>query len=326
MKLVTLLGALVGLLLLGFLLLHFGAGDVLAGVAAAGWGVVWVSLYRAVPLLAHGMGWRRLFPANRAPGFWMWFRARWAGEAINSLLPVAQLGGDVARAHMVTLATQSGPLAGATVAVDFTLGLLAQLAFTMTGAGLLALTVGTGRGAATFAAGLLMAACALVGLWLAQKSNWLGRIAEKFAEGRADGWGAMASSVADWNRETAAIYADHRRVSACFVWRMAGWLLMAVETWLILHFVAHPVSWGQALILESLSMAVRAAAFMLPGGLGAQEASLVLLGPMVGISAETALALALVKRLREIIVGVSGLWVWVASEGKRISSLLGSGE
>ncbi len=321
MRLVTLLSFSVGLLLVCYLVFHFGAGDVFAGVAAAGWGVVWVSLYRFVTLLAHGAGWRALFPRAAAPGLWIWFRARWAGEAINSLLPVAQVGGDVARAQMVARYTQSGALAGATVAVDFTLGLVAQFVYTLAGAALLA---GAARGnthGSAFVSGLLIAACVLAGLWLAQSSNLLGRIAGRLARGRGGRWTQLAGNIADWNRESAAIFSDHRRVTLCFAGRISGWLLLTGETWLILYFLGHTVGWPAALILESLSMAVRSASFALPGALGAQEAGFVVLGPMVGISAETALALALVKRIRELLVGVPGLWVWFASEKGNLARL-----
>jgi len=311
MRLVTFLGFVTGLLLAAYLVFHFGPGNIFSAVAVAGWGVLWVSLYRFIPLLVHGAGWRTLFPAKAAPGFWIWFRARWAGEAINSLLPVAQVGGEIARARMVAPHTRSGAVAGATVAVDFTLGLVAQLAYTMAGAALLATSLGMHANGNAFLAGLVIAVGALAGLWLVQSKNLLGRLAERIARGRSERWEQLAGSISDWNRETAEIYADRSRVAACFSWRLAGWLLFTGETWLILVFLGKSISWPHALILESLTTAVRSAAFALPGALGAQEAGFVLLGPLVGISPETALALALVKRLREIIVGVPGLWVWM---------------
>lgn len=325
MKLITILALLVGLALFAYLLVHFGALEVFTGVAAAGWGVLWVSLYRFVTIFAHGMGWRALFPREARPAFWIWFRARWAGEAVNSLLPVGQVGGDVARAQMVARFTASSAVAGATVVSDFTLGLLAQLVYTVIGVALLAGTASMGWNAKGFLAGLLLAAVAIAGLYLVQHPSVLGPLAEKFARSGSKTWNSVAGGIADVSRETAAIYADRKRVASCFVWRMAGWFLLTGETWLALCFLGYRASWADslnvALILESLTMAVRSAAFALPGALGVQEAGFVLIGPMVGVSAETALALSLVKRLREIFVGVPGLALWAASEGKSISRL-----
>jgi uncharacterized membrane protein YbhN (UPF0104 family) len=67
------------------------------------------------------------------------------------------------------------------------------------------------------------------------------------------------------------------------------------------------VSWVDALLLESLGQAIRGAAFFVPGSLGVQEGGYLLLAPLVGLSADAALALSLAKRTRELLLGVPGL-------------------
>jgi hypothetical protein len=62
-----------------------------------------------------------------------------------------------------------------------------------------------------------------------------------------------------------------------------------------------------ALLLESLGQAIRGAAFAIPGALGIQEGGYLLLAPVAGLSPETALALSLAKRTRELILGLPGL-------------------
>lgn len=101
---------------------------------------------------------------------------------------------------------------------------------------------------------------------------------------------------------------------------MLSWLLHSGETWLALWFLDAPVSLAAALILETLSTAVRSGAFAVPGALGVQEGGFVLLGPLVGISPETALSLALVKRFRELVVGSGGLLVWGLGARKAVGS------
>ena len=78
--------------------------------------------------------------------------------------------------------------------------------------------------------------------------------------------------------------------------------------------MGHPVSLIEALILESLTQAVRAAAFVVPAGLGVQEGGLVLIGGALGLSPDLSLALSLAKRFRELIVGLPGLLVWQLRE------------
>jgi hypothetical protein len=63
-------------------------------------------------------------------------------------------------------------------------------------------------------------------------------------------------------------------------------------------------------MLESLGQAVRAGAFAVPGALGVQEGGYVMLGRVVGLEPETALALSLTKRVRELVLGIPGLIAW----------------
>jgi hypothetical protein len=59
---------------------------------------------------------------------------------------------------------------------------------------------------------------------------------------------------------------------------------------------------------------VRHAAFMVPAGLGVQEAAVVLLAQLFGVDREVALSFALVKRMREVIFGCLALLSWQAAE------------
>jgi hypothetical protein len=69
---------------------------------------------------------------------------------------------------------------------------------------------------------------------------------------------------------------------------------------------------ASALLLESLGQAVRTAAFVVPGALGVQEGGYLVLGTALGLTPQTALALSLAKRVREIVLGVPGLIAWQA--------------
>ena len=71
-------------------------------------------------------------------------------------------------------------------------------------------------------------------------------------------------------------------------------------------------------MLESLIQAVRSAAFFMPGALGVQEGGLILLGAVVGLGPEVALALSLIKRIRELAVGLPALLAWQMIEGHRL--------
>jgi hypothetical protein len=69
------------------------------------------------------------------------------------------------------------------------------------------------------------------------------------------------------------------------------------------------------LAVESLMYALRNLGFALPAGLGVQEASYVLLGPLFGVQPSQALALSLLRRARDLVIGVPVLLLWQAREG-----------
>jgi hypothetical protein len=73
-------------------------------------------------------------------------------------------------------------------------------------------------------------------------------------------------------------------------------------------------------MLEALGNAVRGAAFAVPGAIGVQEGGFILLGSLIGIAPDTALALSLVKRVRELTLGLPGLLTWQINVGRGLWS------
>jgi uncharacterized membrane protein YbhN (UPF0104 family) len=63
---------------------------------------------------------------------------------------------------------------------------------------------------------------------------------------------------------------------------------------------------------------VRGAAFIVPGAIGVQEGGFIALCAIFGIPAPTAIALSLVKRLPELLLGIPGLLIWQGLEGRHL--------
>ena len=99
-------------------------------------------------------------------------------------------------------------------------------------------------------------------------------------------------------------------------------LSSSLEIWFVLRLLGHPVPLDTAVIMEGLSQAARQAAFFVPGGLGVQEASLMMLGHGLGIGPELALTVSLAKRLREVLCGLPALlsWQWLEMRRLRVAS------
>ena len=309
-----LLGALawlVGLGLIAGLIGNHNFDRVTAALALAGWSMVLISLVHLGVLLADTLGWRALLQGSQRPPFRSMVVKRWIGSSINSLLPAAQIGGEIVRAHLLARAGVAGPVAGASVVVDLTTGLLTQLAFVLLGIGLYLEAQGGAPWLLHLGAGLGVFSVLVLGFGLLQRGGLflrLARMVERATRGRA--WQGLVGSAASLDREVVAHYGDRIRLSTCAGWRMLGWLWGSAEIWLAFWLLGHPIGVAEAVVLESLGQAVRSVGFLLPGGLGAQESGIVAAGIMLGIDPDLALAVALIKRARELAYGVPGLIAW----------------
>ncbi len=116
------------------------------------------------------------------------------------------------------------------------------------------------------------------------------------------------------------LYGSRARVGAALLIHLAGWVAGTVEVWVALNAMGYSISFLDALVIESLAQAVRGAAFVVPGAIGAQEGGLIALGALFGIPAEAALALSLVKRVADLAVGLPSLALWNLMERKASAS------
>src|SRR5215475_7273195 len=122
-----------GVILLVVLFRVYHSQEILAAVVSAGWAIVWICLWRFVTIGTDTFGWRVLFPVGDKPALAPLVCARWIGEAVNSLLPVAQVGGDVVRARLAARLAENPSTAAETTVVDFTAGLATQVLYTILG-------------------------------------------------------------------------------------------------------------------------------------------------------------------------------------------------
>jgi putative membrane protein len=309
-------GFAVGLALFTALLVHEGVGEVLAALAVGGWALLGVALFHLGPMLADALGWRALLPATARPAARTMLFARWVGESVNGLLPAMQIGGNIAKARVLVRRGVPGVRSGASVVVDVTLVMMTQIAFTITGLVLLLVHVGGRTVAPTAAIGLVLSVLGLGGFVAAQRAGLFtrgARLLSRFrGRARLDGLDGLVGDAAALDASVAALYAERRRLVVAGAWHLASWAIGVGEVWLALRLLGHPVDLLSATILESLGQAVRGAAFAVPAALGVQEGGFLLLGAALGIAPDTALALSLTKRVRELALGLPGLVAWQA--------------
>ncbi len=321
MKLASFLLLCAGTALFVFLIADQGIASVLDATAAAGWGVLVVAVFHFVPMLGDTFAWLTMMSSSHRLTLPTAIRIRWIGESVNNLLPAAPVSGELVRTRLAMFGGMPGPAAGASVTADLTFGALSQVVFSLLGVGAL-LYLGATFGNAIVAAisvGLVVVG-ALLGIFLALQNFGLFRyLADKLvgvAHGRA--WLDLVGGAERMDSELSALYARRAGVSWSLFWRLAAWLAGAGEIWLGMYFLGHPIGLIEAIMIESVIQAIRAAAFAIPGGLGVQEAGFVLLGSFIGMGPEISLALALIRRARELLFGIPGLIAWQIQEGRRV--------
>ncbi|HTL63869.1 MAG TPA: lysylphosphatidylglycerol synthase domain-containing protein [Pseudolabrys sp.] len=308
-----------GLALVVYLIVYSGAGEVANAMLVVGWWLVPITAYHIVPMLFSALSWRQLLPSATRPDVVSITWIRWIRESINSLLPVANIGGDIASARLAHLRGVSGPQAAASMIVDTTVGVVTQMAFVIAGVALLVLRP-TGDAAFEVVAGVLIGVGALVAavtaFVLLQHKNMFARFAKLARNMLPEKWLThFAGSASDVDDAVVSAYRTGPAFWRANVLRLIGWAAGAGEVWLVTWCLGQSLSAADAFILESLSSGVRAAAFMVPAALGVQEGGLVLFGALFGLPAEIGLVISLSKRVRELLLGLPGLFFWYWIEG-----------
>ncbi len=318
MKFGAIIGGIIGLGLSAWLLESYGIGRIIDLLERAGWlGILAVIAFHGVQVLFSALGWRVISGPNVAqPGLRTYIALRWIREAVNNLLPLAQVGGEFVVSRLLL---QRGMRLAASMAgtlADVTVEMATQVLFTLLGLILLLRSVGDSGIAGYVISGLAVAALAVTGLIGAL---WFGLAAavEKglMRLGRAMGWSGTAK-VEGLHDALIDCYRAPRRLALAATCHMISWLLGGIEVCLALHFLGHDIGFGSGLIIESLGQATKAAGFAVPGALGIQEGGYIVIGRALGLSPEVAIALSLMKRLRESALGVPGLIFWQCTEAR----------
>lgn len=295
-------------------------GDLLA---TAGWGIALVILVHIPQLILCALGWRAAASALWPRGWPVFFWARLVRESVSGILPVTLVGGDFVGARFLTFYGARAVVAGASVLVDLTFEFVALVA--CTAVGLIALLAVDGGSVVTrwTLLGLALAVPAVVAAILVQKWG-IFKLVERLLEKLALrlGWPALRS-LSDLHETVAALYRNRRGLLVGTVSHFGAWIYGTFEVWLILHLLGKDTGLVPSLIIESLGQAIRSAAFLVPGALGVQEGGFLLLGTLFGLAPEVGLAISLIKRIREVVLGVPTLLVWQAIEARRFLGTTG---
>src|ERR1700758_2995710 len=111
------IAALLGFSLVVYLIIDSGAAEVAHAMLVVGWWLLPITLFHLVPLVFSALSWRELLSAASRPDAITVIWIRWIRESINSLLPVAGIGGDIASVRLAHLQGVPGTQAAASMVV-----------------------------------------------------------------------------------------------------------------------------------------------------------------------------------------------------------------
>lgn len=251
------------------------------------------------------LGWRALLIRSQRPTIAATFRMRLIKEAVNALLPVAQVGGDVVRARLAVSPALPLRTSAASCIVDAALGVVCLVFFVLIGLAAASAVITDPRIDQLARQIAIAGALATLALIAAERLGFL-RLLDR-ATARTSGAFGRLSGVGE---DVRIICSHTAHLARSMLWHLASWALGVVETWAALWAVGLEASWTHALVLESMAQGARALGFAIPGALGVQEGGYVLICSALGIPPNQALALSLLRRLRELTLGVLGLGLW----------------
>jgi putative membrane protein len=326
LRIAAYIGGLLGLALLVALVIRADLPAMLQTLTTGGWRLLWLIAYRTLFFFLYAAGWLILLrpydPAHRAGlGYLFWVTT--VREAVDRLLPVASVGGGVVGIRLLRWRGLAAAPIGASVIVEMVLTLIVVYIFTAIGLFMLVELSATGqdyrRLLLTF---LLSLPVPILTVLLLRYGSAFGRL-QKFLRPLV-GESAMSEQAASLDHELRASIRRGWRLLIAGALQLAALILGSFEIWFALRLFGHPVDFGTALVLESMTQAVRHLAFVVPAGLGVQEAGLILFGHALGISSELALAVSMAKRIREVLCGLPALLSWQWLEGRRLQGLMGN--
>ena len=312
-----------GLLFLGFLIGLLGPKEILHNFALMKWHFPLVLALALSWHITNTIAWSFAFPPGAfRPRLRTLFMAKLAGEAVNQLTPLANLGGEPLKAYL--LKNQSPASRGlASVVVNKMAQVITGLLFTVAGLSLIILHWDLPRAIPLpiqIGMGVLLAMAGLLILAIYRKHkrlfstilNILHRlgIPTGFIERRM----AKAVRIDD---NIGRFYRDHTgRFFLVMLFHSMGWMLGACETFVILNALHGSIDFDVAFLITSLTVIINSLFFFMPSNIGVMEGGQVFLLLTLGLSPAVGLSLGIVKRMRKIFwISIGWLFLTHLSKG-----------
>jgi putative membrane protein len=319
MKRIAIIGLCAGLLIFICLLLWQGALEVLQLLIASGWGLLWLPLAWLPVMVPLAQAWRLCFPRGQEPALRRALLGIWLGRSVNSMLPVATIGGEIVKARVVALGGGNANAAVASVMVDKTIQAFAVVLWGLLGVVMLVYSATDNKLAMLVTTGFLILTASVAVFIYFQKAGIFGfvtRVGGMLI--KTDSWEGLSQNARVVDENIKRIYGDWRRVMIATLIKTSGYVLETGELWLACYLLGLPLHLGEVLLLKSLTSTISDVAFVIPNAYGIQEGAYIMVGTLLGIKPELALAISLAIRVRLLIVDAPGLLAWHQIETRHL--------
>jgi glycosyltransferase 2 family protein len=242
------------------------------------------------------------------------FFMRLAGESLNQLTPTASLGGEPFKALRLQAGGVAWQEATASLVIHKALMVLSLVLYIFICLALIPITLPdiSHRLAWLSCLGALVLGAAGVVFVIVQRRNpcisFL-RVLQRLSLCPAVLL-AKEAELASLDAFLAAFYREHPGAGLlALLFFFLGWLVHAVEVYLIFWLLGHPITFGMALCLDALSQLVAGLGFMIPASLGVQDGGNILLSLGFNLGATLGAGFSILRRFREAFWLLLGLLV-----------------
>jgi uncharacterized protein (TIRG00374 family) len=305
MRILKLLLLVLGIALLGVLVHRVGTDAILQTLSRLTW---WQFLVICLPYAlitaADTYGWRFAFARDRAP-FWRLYYARAIGEALNIVTALGSVGGEAAKAWLVREHVSYEESVPSVIIAKTTIT-IAQALFLCVGIVLAWTALDVSSEIVNAMLWLLVVeVAAVLGFFGAQVSGLVGRGGRLL---KAFGVVKDTGSAQKLDAALRGYYrTEWRRFGLSVAFHLGGWLLGALEAFIMLRALEINASAITATAIEALGSGVRFATFLVPASLGAFEGANAAAFGALGLGAGAGLAFSFVRRARQaawVVIGV----------------------
>jgi hypothetical protein len=315
----NILVAVVGVALLVFTVQRVGGWPaVVSGIASVGWWFIAVVLIAAARMAVRARAWQVCIAAIAEPGaprlsLRAAFAAVIAGDAAGNLTPLGVFASEPTKI-LLTRARISTSTSVASVAIENAFYTASVLMVLLAGTWLFLQRANVPSGLERISEVILVviAVAGVVAIWAARsRPAVLSRLAPAIAK-LGGGTNAPADAVKEVEtRIYGVLQWPLRRILHVVLWQAFFHVLAVTEVWLILRILIPDITVGEAFLLESAGRFVTVAFKFVPYRLGIDEMGSGAVAQVLGLGPANGVTLALVRRLRIIVLNAVGLAVLV---------------